>query len=233
RHRRVRLTLPAGAALARAAHRRHEHHELSPLHRLDDPRVRAVVVRLRRGGGGGGRLVPGTRRPAALGRLRVRRRDRGVPDRGGGREEAARALAGTALVAAGRRGCEHDRGARAHRGVSRRAGVSIRSLRSLLNPLGCRCARYSTRWGLPRYTRPSALSHSAAMSAGERSSTVEATLSATRPSGVSLALTALITSASSSASSAFTSGTTCEARKRPFGSARVTRSSVWMRGSAL
>ena len=53
------------------------------------------------------------------------------------------------------------------------------------------------------------------------------------PPGVRAALTALMTSAISSATSALTSGTTFDARMRPSGSSSTTRSSVWIRGSAV
>jgi hypothetical protein len=80
---------------------------------------------------------------------------------------------------------------------------------------------------------PCSVSHAFARSPGDFWSTVDCTFRSTRPSGVSLALTALMTSAISSATSSFTSGTTFDARNRPSGSSSVTRSSVWMRGSAL
>jgi hypothetical protein len=71
------------------------------------------------------------------------------------------------------------------------------------------------------------------MSAADSLSSVDFTFSATSPSGVSAALTALIVSATSSATDSLTSGTTLDARNSDYGSSRTTRSCVWIRGSAV
>jgi hypothetical protein len=111
------------------------------------------------------------------------------------------------------------------RGILRRELYGRRSARRSPRLLTADPARRPPRMsGMPgpstRQLRPFSLSQAFAMSAGDFWSCVDCTFSATSPSGVSAALTLLMTSAASDGNDELTSGTTCDARKRPFGSSR-------------
>jgi len=81
--------------------------------------------------------------------------------------------------------------------------------------------------------RPLSERNAFARSSGDFWSFVFCRLRSTSASGVSFACTALMTSAILSLTSLLTSGTTFDARIRPFGSCSTTRSSVLMRGSEV
>ena len=109
RARRVHLAVPAGAALPHPADGGDEHHALPQVHGVDGAGLRDLGLRLRDGRLARCGQLPGAEPRAALGRLPVRGRHRGVPARGVGRQEAHRPRGGEAHGGGLRRGAAATR----------------------------------------------------------------------------------------------------------------------------